>query len=142
MAAIDVRAAGGDEGLESRGRVAKGAAAALDDVPELFLAVRAEERRALERAQLRADADGLQVVLQGLRDIRIRHVARVVAGLEAGGVARLGEQPLGLRRFIGGRRRLPEELEDVRDDAVGDSREAERLGLVDRVAVEGEARRL
>src|SRR5262245_65691351 len=115
MAAIDVRAAGGDEGLESRGRVAKGAAAALDDVPELLLAVGAEERRALERAQLRADADGLQVVLHGLREIRIRHVARVVTGVEAVRISGLGEQPLGLRRIVDGGRRLPEELEDVGD---------------------------
>src|ERR687888_1791910 len=63
IAAVHVRAAGRDECLEPRGRVAEGAARPLDDVPELLLAVAAEERRALERPEPRANADGVQVVL-------------------------------------------------------------------------------
>ena len=142
IAAVDVRAAGGDEGLQPGGRVAEGAAGGLHDVLELLVGVRAEEGRALERPQRGADADGLQVVQDRLGQVRVGRVAEVLARVEAARVAGLGEQPLGTGRIIGDRRRLPEKLEDVGDDAVGDSREAERLGLVDRVAIEGHARRL
>src|SRR5262249_4207555 len=139
IAAIDVRAAGGDERFQPRRGVAERAAATLHDVPEFLLAVGAEERCALERAELRADADRLQIVLHGFREARIRHVARVIACVVAVWIPGLGEQPLGLRRIVGGGRRLPEKLEDIGDDAVRDPREAERLGLVDGVAIEGQA---
>ena len=120
IAAVHVRPSGGHEGLEPRGRVAERTAGPLHDVAELLLAIAAEERRALERSQPGADADGLQVVLHGFGNVGVRHVAGIVAGVEAVGIAGLGEQPLRLRRIVDGRRRLPEELEDVGDDAVGD----------------------
>jgi hypothetical protein len=42
----------------------------------------------------------------------------VVADIETGGVTCVGEQALGARRVVDRRRWLPEEFENVRDDAV------------------------
>jgi hypothetical protein len=64
-----------------------------------------------------------------------------VAGVEAVRVARLGEELSRLGRIV--RRRLDRqrELEAPGDDAAGQAREPERLGLVDGLPVDGVARR-
>src|SRR6059036_3087754 len=136
IAAVDVGAGGGDERLEAGRRVPEGPGAALDDVPELPLPVLGEEGRALERPELGPDADRLQVIHDGLREVGVGHVAVVVTGVEAVRVAGLGEELPGPGRIVRGRGRLPEEVEARGDDAVGDLREAQGLGLVDRRPVD------
>src|SRR5437867_1652767 len=89
IAAVDVGAASGDERLEARRRVPEGRGAALDDVPKLLLPILREERRALERPELGPDADRLQVIHDGLREVGVGHVAVVVTGVEAVRVAGL-----------------------------------------------------
>src|SRR6185436_1583036 len=105
IAAVHVGAACGDEPFDARGRRTVRSAAALDDVLELFLRVLLEEAGSLERAQPRADADGPEVVDDGLGDIAVGGVAGVVTGVEALGEAGLGQELLGLRGVVGGRRR-------------------------------------
>src|SRR4029453_3764348 len=48
------------------------------------------------------------------------------------------QQRLRLHRIVRGRRRRPVEVEAAGNDAAGDSRRAEQLGLVVALAVEGE----
>jgi hypothetical protein len=60
----------------------------------------------------------MQIVEDGLPDIRVRRVAIVIACVEAFGVSRFGEQLLGLFRVVDRRRRLPEELVVIRNDRV------------------------
>src|SRR5688572_27957210 len=55
IAAVGVGAAAADEGVDARLHDAERAAAALDDAPQLLLAVALEERRPLERADPRPD---------------------------------------------------------------------------------------
>src|SRR5437870_5180774 len=136
IAAVDVGAASGDERLEAGRRVPEGPGAALDDVPELLLPVLGEEGRALERPELGPDGDRLQVIHNGLREVGVGHVAVVVTGGEAVRVAGLGEELPGPGRIVRVRGRLPEEVEARGDDAVGDLREAQGLGLVDRRPVD------
>src|SRR5262249_42243763 len=62
VAAVDVGATFRDVGLDAACRVAEGAARALDDILEALLGVTLEERGPLQRPQLGADANGLQVV--------------------------------------------------------------------------------
>jgi len=50
----------------------------------------------------------------------------MLAGVETIGIARLGEELLGLGRIVDRLRRLPEIFEGVGDDAAGDLRIAER----------------
>src|SRR5215467_499697 len=52
VAAIDIDAALGDEGLHSRGGIAEGAACSLNEIFEALLAIPLEERGALQRAKL------------------------------------------------------------------------------------------
>src|SRR3989441_1438729 len=136
VAAVDVGATGGDERLEAGRRVPEGPGAALDDVPELLLPVLGEERRALERPELGPDADRLQVIHDGLREVGVRNVTVVVTGIEAVRVAGVGEEPPGPGRIVRVRGRLPEEVEARGNDAVVDLREAQGLGLVDRRSVD------
>src|SRR3990170_2624568 len=111
VAAIDVVPAGDREGLETRGGVAEGPARPLDEVLELLLPVPAEERRPLERAELHANPRRLEIVGDGLAQVGVGGVAEVIAGIEAVGVAGLGEELLGPGGAVCGRRGLPEELE-------------------------------
>ena len=64
---------------------------------------------------------------------------RELAGVEAVGVAGLGEELAGALGIV--RRRVDRqgEVEVARHDAAGGPRQAERLGLVERLAVDGEA---
>jgi hypothetical protein len=134
------RPAGGHELIEASGRVAEGAARALDDVPVLLLRVAAEERHSLEGPELRPDADRLQRVDHRLREVRVRHVAVVLARVEAVGVAGLGQELGRAGAVVDRRGRRPEVLERGRDDAAGETRVAEGERLVDRRAIDGEAR--
>src|SRR5262249_2867145 len=76
--AVREGAARGHEGVQARGGVAGGAAGGLDDVLELLVAILRDERRALERPQLRSDPDSVQIVHHRLAEIRVRGVAVIV----------------------------------------------------------------
>src|SRR5256885_16473728 len=77
---VGVGAARDHERLQPGGRVAEDAAQPVDDVLELFLLVRLEEPRPLERAEPRLDADGLKIVEDRLvRSDGPGPVARVAA---------------------------------------------------------------
>src|SRR5207237_8870783 len=113
---------------EPGGGVAEDAAEAVDDVLQLLLLIRLEERRTLERSQPGADADRLQVVDERLRVPGGRGVAPEVAGVEAARIPGLGQEPAGRGRIVGIRGRRPEELEDDGADGTGDARASETLG--------------
>ena len=53
--------------------------------------------------------DRLEVVEHGLTEIGVGGVAVVLAGVEAVGIAGLGQELLGLGWIVDGRRRLPED---------------------------------
>jgi len=97
-----------------------------------------EEGGALERPELDADSRDLPVVHDGFGDAAVGDVGEELAAIEAVGVAGFGEELLGLRRIVRERRRRPGELELLGNHAAGKSRVTERLGLVDRLAVDGE----
>src|SRR5260221_305799 len=61
IAAIDVRAPGGDERLQAGRRVSEGPAQAVDEILELLVLVPTEESGALERSELHPDPDGLEI---------------------------------------------------------------------------------
>src|SRR5262249_43390775 len=65
-----------------------------------------------------------------------------VAGIEAVRIAGLGEEPPGLRRIVRVGLEEAGELEGTGDERARGPREAERLGLVERLAVDGQARGL
>src|SRR5437867_871078 len=141
VTAIAVEAVGRHEGLDPSRGVASGSAPALDEVSELLVLELAEERRPLERTHLRGDPDHAEVVHDGLDHRCVGVVDRIFPGVEAIGVAGLGEELLRLRRIVRPERWLPGELEAVRNDARGDPREAERLRLVDGLAIDRVVRR-
>src|SRR5437867_973503 len=62
ITAVNVVAAGGDEGLDSRRRVAEGATAALDEPLILLFGPPPEEGRPLDRPELHPDASRVEVV--------------------------------------------------------------------------------
>src|SRR5262249_37941469 len=136
VAAVDVRAAGSDERFDSRGGVAEGAAAALDESLELLVAPSSEEGRALDRPKLHADAGGVEIVDDRLADVRDPRIAEVVAGVEAVGIASLAQELLGLGRVVRIAGRLPVELEARGHDAPGNPGKPERVRLVHRVPVD------
>src|SRR5262245_49811775 len=140
VAAVGELTPGDCIGLEARGGVAERAADDLHEVPELLLGDALVEGCPLERAELGADSDALQVTDHRLGRVRRGHVAEVFPGVEAAGIAGLGEELLRAGGIEGVGRRLPEEIERARDDAVGDPREAAGPGLVDRAAIDGEIR--
>src|SRR5256886_3849227 len=136
IAAVDIGTAGDDEGLQARRRVAKRAARRVREVLVLLVAVAGPVRGALDRPQLGPDAELLQIVRDRLLHVRVRDVQVVFAGVEAVGVARLGQELLGLRGIERIGRRLPVEIEGARNDAVRQPGVAEGDGLVDRLAVD------
>src|SRR5262249_21250897 len=83
IAPVDIEAARHRKGLEPRGGIAEGAAAALHQVLELLLRVALEEGRALQRAERAPDARDLQVVDDALGDAAVRGVREVLARIEA-----------------------------------------------------------
>src|SRR5262249_35922994 len=139
IAAIDVRASARDERLDPGGRVAEGPAAALDQPLELLLGISLEEGRALDGAELHSDADGVQVVDDGLAPVGERSI-EAIPGAAAARIPGPGEGLSRLVRVVGVSSRLPVELETRRDDAPGDLRIAQRLRLVDGLPVDREVR--
>src|SRR5438477_285533 len=129
-AAGDVGAAGRHEGLDARGGVAERGAAALDEPLELLLGPAPEEGDPFDRAQPHADAGRVEVIDDGLADVGDGGVTEVVAGVEAVGVAGLGEELPGPRRVVGEPGRLPVELEAARNDGPRDLGESQRVRLV------------
>src|SRR5262245_23974046 len=136
VAPRDIGAAGGDERLDARRRVAEGATAALDEPLELLLRSVREEGSALHRPELHAYAGRVEIVDGRLAHVGDRGVAEVIASVEAVGVASLGQELLGLERIVPVARRLPVELEARGHDAPADLRVAERVRLVDRLSVD------
>src|SRR5262249_19776946 len=137
IAAVDIGAATGDEGLDSRGGAAVRGARALDDALVLFFGPSLEEGCPLDRTQPHANPGGVEVVDHGLADERDRCVAEVVSGVEAVGIASLGEELLGARRIVRVAGWLPVELEAARNDAPGDLGKSERVRLIHRLPVDG-----
>src|SRR5256712_4412269 len=129
-----------DVRLEPRGRIATRAADADDHVFELAVAPGRGQSRALHGPDLRADPDSLEVPGQRLAH---RDIGRPrIAGVEAVRIARVGEEAPGLRGVVGVRLEELRELQRARDQRPGDLREAKRLGLVERLPVDGVARGL
>ena len=101
-------------GLEARGRVAAGAGDADDHVLELLLAPRGGQGGALHGAHPGPDADRLQVAGDRLAHREVGRERVEVAGVEAVGVAGLGEELLGPRRIVGIAARRQRENSSVR----------------------------
>ena len=137
IAAIRIGAGRGRERLDPGRRVPGDTAQAVDDVLQLLFLVRLEERRPLEWPKPRADPDGLKIVEEGLGVVGGAHVAPEIHGVKALRVPGFREELSGLGQIVGIDRRLPVEVEARRNDAPGDSREPERLSLIDRVTVHG-----
>src|SRR3989449_10580099 len=140
VASVGVGATPGQEGLDPGGRVAEGAAAALDEALILLFGPPPEIGRPLEGPELDPNAGGVEVVDHGLAEVRHRRVAEVIARVEAVGIAGLGEEPLrpgGVIRVPG---RLPVELEAGGNDAPDELGESQDLGLVYRLPVDGVVR--
>src|SRR4029453_6851044 len=136
IAAVRVSAAGDHEGFDPRGGVSERAAAALEEAPVFSLGIPSEEGRPLDGSELRPDADGVEVVDDRLGDDR-SGIAEKVAGVEAVGVAGLGQELTSPCRVVRVARGLPEELEARGNDAPGEPGESQGLGPVDRRPVDG-----
>src|SRR4029450_13727784 len=95
IAAVDVGAPVGHEGLEARGSIAEGSARSLDEVLELLLRGAAEEGGTLEGTELHADAHGLQAVGHRLAEIGVGGIAEILAGVETVGISQFGWGALG-----------------------------------------------
>src|SRR2546428_499124 len=104
---------------EPRGRVAARAADAHDHVLELAVAPGRGQRRALHGPDLRPDPDGLEVPGQGLAHRDIWRPRVEIAGVEAVPIARVGEEPPGLRGVEGIRLEELRELQGTRDQGTG-----------------------
>src|SRR5262249_17063355 len=131
VAAVDINAPLGDEGLHSRGGIAEGAARSLDQVFEALLSIPLEERRTLEWPELSLDANLREVVKHGLGKVGVGDIAIIFAGIEALREASLGQELLCLCRLIDGCRRLPVIVKVLRHDAAGDVGETQRQRLTD-----------
>src|SRR5262249_9292662 len=117
IVAVDIGAALHHKSVQSRSGVAERGTLSLDKVLEVLLPVTLEEGRALERPQPGTDAYRLEIVEHGLAYIRVCAVAVVFTGIEAVGIAGRSQELSGLGRIVDGGRRLPVELEAVRDHA-------------------------
>jgi hypothetical protein len=128
--------------FQPRGRVAAGAGDADDHVLQFLLAPRRRQGRALQRAHPGFDPDVLEVGDERLAHRVVRGPRGEVAGVEPVRVACLGQQLLRARLVVGIGLEELAELQHARDQRARREREPERLGLVERLAVDGEARRL
>src|SRR6185295_2412143 len=90
VAAVNVGAALHHKGFEPRGGVTEGATRALNEVLEVLLPVAFKKGGAFQRAQLGANADGLQIVEHGLGEVGVGNVAIVLAGIKTVCMTRLG----------------------------------------------------
>src|SRR5439155_2230364 len=99
-----------------------------------------EKGGALHRADLRADADGPEKVRDLFAQRRVRRERREVARVEPVRIARLDEELLGARGIVRWRVDGQRELERRRHERARRPTETEHLGLVDGLAVDGEAR--
>src|SRR5215467_15531376 len=140
VAAIDIDAALGDEGLHSRGSIAEGAARSLYQIFEALLAIPLEERGALQRPKLSLDAHLREAVEDGFGKVGVGDIAIIFAGIEAVREAGLGQKFLRLCRIIDRYRRLPVVVESLWHDAAGDVGEAERQRLTDALVVDRQDR--
>src|SRR3989449_3746098 len=138
--AVRVPAAPRRQQLDSSRRVAARARSAQHDTAELLLPPARTEGGALQRPHPRPDPDDAQVVGDGLRHGEVGRLGREVAAVEAVRVAGLDQELLGALRVVGVRIDGDRELHRPRDDVAGDPREAELLGFVDRLPIDGEAR--
>src|SRR3989454_5853545 len=138
--AVRVPAAPRRQQLDSSRRVAARARSAQHDTPELLLPPARKEGGALQRPHPRPDPDGAQVIRDGLRHGEVGRLGREVAAVEAVRVAGLDQELLGSFRVEGVRIDGDRELHRPRDDVAGDPGEAELLGFVDRLPIDGEAR--
>src|SRR5439155_23339376 len=130
QAAVGAGAAARRVRFEARGRVAGGAGGADEEVADLLLAPRRQQRRALHRADAELDADSGEIVHDRLTHPGVGRERREVTTVEAVGMAGLGQQRLGATRIV--RRWVDREGELLvaRHDVARRTREAERLRLV------------
>ena len=138
-AAVGEAAVARDDFRHPRGGVAVERARADTHALELLGLERREIGGALHRPHLRPDADGAEIPDDRLAQAEVRGQLVKLAGVEAVGVARLGEQLLRARRVVRVRLERQRELEGARHEVAGGLGGAERLRLAQRAAVEGEA---
>src|SRR5437879_1418413 len=92
VTAIRVRAARYRVRLEPGRGISGGPREVVQDVAILLVRHALEERGALERTKLQLDPDGLEIVQHRFAPRTDLKVAEELAGVEAVGVSRLGEQ--------------------------------------------------
>src|SRR5436853_7928823 len=83
-----------------------------------FVGIALLECRALERPELRANADGVQRVDDGLAGNRGRGIDDVVTGIQPVRISGLGQELLGASGIVPRRRRRPEGVEGGGNDGV------------------------
>ena len=103
---------------------------------ELLAGPRGLQRRALHRAHLDLDPNRAEIARDGLARREVGRVGIEVAGVEAVRIAGFGEELSGLRRIVGIGLERQRELELARDHGAGEAGRSERLGLVQRPAVD------
>src|SRR5439155_15381852 len=126
-----------DVRFEPHRRVAACPGDADDHALELLLAPRRGEGGPLHGPDTRLDADGLKVGRERLAHRGVGRPRVEVAGVEAAGIAGFGQELLRPRRIEGRWLEGLRELERARDDAAGRLRKSERLGLVERLPIDG-----
>src|SRR2546427_2054172 len=128
-------------GLEARGRVPGSPADADNDASELLLTPSGEERRALHRPDSAANADGLQITRHRFAHRDVGGIRIEVAGVEPARVAGRGQELLGPCGIVWRRVERERELEDPGNDRARRTREAERLCLIQGLAIDRQAGR-
>src|SRR5262245_66347634 len=92
VAAVRVQTILDEVVLKPGGRIALAARARVHDRRDLLVLPVAEERRALHRPELRADARRAELVANRLRDAPVRGVDRELARVEPVRIAGLGQE--------------------------------------------------
>ena len=100
VVAVNKDAAFDDMRFKAGRGIAERPGTGLDDVLERLFGISLDKGRPLDRPKFRPNADRLEIIENRLADVRVRRVAIIIAGIEALGVARLGEQLLGLVRVV------------------------------------------
>src|SRR6266540_2236138 len=127
IAAIGVGTVAGYHLRHPGSRVAVQPAAADTHAAELLRGPRREERRTLLLAHPELDPDGGKVPHDGLAPRKIGRRLMQVPGVEPVGIARLGQELLGLRGVVRIRLDGQGELEGARNDAARRLRGSQRL---------------